>query len=111
MVSIRDIVWVLPDSEDAHGEAWLVMDLAGGGGLFERLVSEGVYSECQAAAVLQQVAMAVYHLHSRGIVHRNIKPEHVVFSEQSQARRLLRTTYYVLLTINHLLLTTHYLLL
>mgnify|MGYP002631291503 CR=1 FL=1 len=84
VVELRDVLWVQPDGENAHGEAWLVMDLAAGGGLFERLVEEGAYSERQAAAVLQQVAMAVYHLHSRGIIHRDIKPENVVFAEKGE---------------------------
>jgi len=79
IVGLRDVVWVQPDSENSKGEVWLVMDLAAGGGLFERLVEEGAYSERQAASVVQQVALAIYHLHSRGIVHRDIKPENVVF--------------------------------
>ena len=54
------------------------MELAAGGGLFERLVDEGAYSEEYAARILQQIAVALYHLHSRGIVHRDVKPENVV---------------------------------
>ena len=33
------------------------------GGLFERLVDEGAYSEEYAAKILQQIAIALYHLH------------------------------------------------
>ena len=81
IVGLLDVVWVKPDHHNQQGEAWLVMELAGGGGLFERLVEEGAYSERQAASVLQQVALAIYHLHSRGILHRDIKPENVVFGD------------------------------
>ena len=60
------------------------MELAAGGGLFERLVDEGAYSEEYAAKILRQIAIALYHLHSRGIVHRDIKPENVVFESEQK---------------------------
>ena len=56
-----------------------MLELASGGGMFERLVSEGAYTEKLASAMMQQVARAIYHLHSRGIIHRDIKPENIVF--------------------------------
>ena len=89
VVALLDVVWVEPDSTNPYGEAALVMDLAAGGGLFERLVEEGAYSEEYAATIIRQIAVALYHLHSRGIVHRDIKPENVVFEseESGQARR------------------------
>ena len=62
------------------------MELAAGGGLFERLVDEGAYSEEYAARILQQIAVALYHLHSRGIVHRDVKPENVVFEMEGDTR-------------------------
>lgn len=78
VVQLLEVVWVKPDEHNAFGEANLVMELAAGGGLFERLVSEGAYTEQLASAIMQQAARAVYHLHSRGILHRDIKPENVV---------------------------------
>ena len=60
--------------------------LAAGGGLFERLVDEGAYSETHASQILRQIAVALYHLHSRGILHRDIKPENVVFESEVRVR-------------------------
>ena len=77
-------MWIAPDDENPFGEAALVMELAAGGGLFERLVDEGAYSEEYAAKILRQIAIALYHLHSRGIVHRDIKPENVVFESEQK---------------------------
>jgi serine/threonine protein kinase len=45
VVTLLDVIWVQPDNVNPHGEAVLVMELAAGGGLFERLVEEGAYSE------------------------------------------------------------------
>lgn len=86
VVALLDVVWVQPDSTNPYGEAALVMELAGGGGLFERLVEEGAYSEEYAAKITRQIAVALYHLHSRGIVHRDIKPENVVFESEEKGK-------------------------
>ena len=83
VVELLEVVYVKPDADNPWGEVNLVMEVAAGGGLFERLVSEGAYSEQLASRIVQQVARAIYHLHSRGIVHRDIKPENVVFDSPS----------------------------
>ena len=75
VVALLDAFWISPDRDNPHGEAALVMEVATGGGLFERLVEDGAYSEEYAAKILQQIAVALYHIHSRGILHRDIKPE------------------------------------
>jgi calcium-dependent protein kinase len=86
VVALLDVVWVQPDNINPYGEAVLVMELAAGGGLFERLVEEGAYSEEYAAKITRQIAVALYHLHSRGIVHRDIKPENVVFESEEKGQ-------------------------
>ena len=86
VVALLDVVWVQPDNINPYGEAVLVMELAAGGGLFERLVEEGAYSEEYAAKITRQIAVALYHLHSRGIVHRDIKPENVVFESKEKGQ-------------------------
>ena len=66
------------DEVSPEGEWHLVMELAEGGELFERLLTHGAYSEKVASQLLRQIARAIYHMHSCGIVHRDIKPENVV---------------------------------
>ena len=90
VVALLDVLWIAPDSQQTHGEAALVMEVAAGGGLFERLVEEGAYSEEYAAKILRQIAVALYHLHSRGILHRDIKPENVVFGEADSGSTLIK---------------------
>jgi len=69
---------VCGDAVCPDGEWHLVMELAEGGELFERLLTHGAYTEKVASQLLRQVARGIYHLHSCGIVHRDIKPENVV---------------------------------
>ena len=68
LVSLIDVV-ELPDARA------LVLELATGGEVFESICEKGCYSERDAALVAKQVALALKHLHSRGIAHRDLKPE------------------------------------
>jgi calcium-dependent protein kinase len=57
----------------------LVMELCSGGSLMDRLATEGVYSEKEAADIMQKLFSGVLHLHSSFICHRDIKPENILF--------------------------------
>ena len=51
----------------------LVMDLVGGGELFERLVDEEFISEMDATFFMKQILHAIQHLHERNILHLDLK--------------------------------------
>ena len=74
-----------PDEASPDGEWHLVMELAEGGELFERLLQHGAYTEKVASDLLKQIASAVYHLHSCGVTHRDIKPENIVLMSDDEA--------------------------
>ena len=67
------------------GEWLLVMELASGGEMFERLVRKGAYSEAVASELMRQISSAIYHMHSCGVCHRDIKPENLVLMDDSDA--------------------------
>lgn len=61
----------------------IVMELCSGGDLYTR----NPYSEKQAAKIVKECLSAVAYLHSRNVIHRDIKYENIMFeSEQPDAR-------------------------
>ena len=60
--------------------AFLVMEMATGGELFDRLVARGPYSEAAAARMLREIVDAVAYIHASGVVHFDLKPENVLLA-------------------------------
>eukprot|EP00966_Prymnesium_polylepis_P218767 5062691-Prymnesium_polylepis.1 len=57
----------------------LVMELATGGELFDRIANRGAYSERDAAQLIKTISDALGYLHARKIVHRDLKPENLLY--------------------------------
>jgi len=74
------------DCQDAFvdcGKLCIIMEMAQGGDLFERIISKKSFSEQEAARVVFQVASALQHLHARGIVHLDLKPENLLYTDDA----------------------------
>ncbi len=70
----------------AIGElVFLVMPYMAGGSLADVLMRDRTVPGPRAAAVSGQVATALDYAHRRGIVHRDIKPDNVLFDEDAHA--------------------------
>jgi len=71
---------ILPvfDSGDAAGQLWYTMPYVRGESLRDRLRREVQLRTDTALNLTKQVADALGHAHSQGIVHRDIKPENIL---------------------------------
>jgi Protein kinase domain len=76
-----NIVEVFDVADSAMAEAFLVTELVRGETLRAFVERERCWPPELAAAVVQQVALALAHAHQAGVVHRDLKPENVTLSE------------------------------
>ncbi|CAG9328796.1 unnamed protein product [Blepharisma stoltei] len=53
------------------------------GGTLESRISNGAFSENDAATVMRGLLSAVHYLHQHDIIHRDIKPENIMFADDS----------------------------
>ena len=73
---------ILPlyDSGNAAGLLYYVMPLVEGESLRDRLDREKQLSQEEAVRIVTEVASALSYAHSRGVVHRDIKPDNILLS-------------------------------
>src|SRR6476646_7083739 len=74
---------ILPlyDSGEAGGRLFYGMPYVRGVALRQRLAAEPQPATDEAVALVRQVAAALDHAHSHGLIHRDIKPENILLHE------------------------------
>lgn len=80
----------LEEVYESHSEIYLVQELCLGGELFDRLDEQPDYhyTEAECARLVKQMLSAVRYLHSKGIIHRDLKLENFLFSSKSSDSEL-----------------------
>ena len=75
----------LEEVYESHSEIYLVQELCLGGELFDRLDEQPDYhyTEAQCARLIKQMLCSVRYIHSKGIIHRDLKLENFLFSNSS----------------------------
>ena len=72
------------DAGDAEGVLFTVMPYMPGGSFADR-IAKGPRPPDEVASVVAQSAMALDYAHRRGIVHRDVKPDNILFDEDGHA--------------------------
>eukprot|EP00954_Amorphochlora_amoebiformis_P026639 1380527-Amorphochlora_amoeboformis.AAC.1 len=62
----------------------VVMELATGGELFERICDQNNFEEKQAQKLAGDLFKALAYMHSKGVAHRDLKPENILFLDESE---------------------------
>ena len=72
------------------GEAYIVMEMAGGQTLRELINREGALDFARAVEIARQVAEGVSVAHRHGIVHRDLKPSNIILARDHQGELLAK---------------------
>lgn len=72
---------------------YLVMQLATGGELYDRIKSKGSFDEKYCCHITQMLLEAVFYLHLNGIIHRDLKPENILFYHPGHDSKILITDF------------------
>jgi hypothetical protein len=80
------IVQVYDLGTAADGTYYIAMEYVPGGTLKDRILTEGSMEAAEAARLASQVADALGVAHTRGIVHRDIKPQNVLLAADGDVK-------------------------
>ncbi|WP_405284228.1 protein kinase [Gaopeijia maritima] len=74
------------DVEEADGHSFIMMEHVGGGSLGDRMRSASPFSATRAVEVMAPVLSALHAAHLAGVVHRDIKPDNILFTESGRPK-------------------------
>ncbi|MCH96109.1 calcium-dependent protein kinase 17-like [Trifolium medium] len=87
--NIVELKGAYEDKQSVH----LVMELCGGGELFDRIIAKGLYTERAAASLLRTIVQIIHTLHSMGVIHRDLKPENFLLLNKDENAPLKVTDF------------------
>lgn len=76
--NILNMLDMLEDSSSLY----LVLELAAGGDLFDKIVSVGGFDEPGARHFFLQILAGLEYCHSKGVIHRDMKPENLLLGDK-----------------------------
>lgn len=79
-------ILAIHDIRQAQGNWFIISEYVAGGTVRHLLSNVGTLPVNEACRVVSQACSALYYTHSRGVIHRDIKPDNVMFTESLQVK-------------------------
>merc|ERR1719487_920076 len=76
------VLGIVEMTEDA--EAYYVVMERAGSELFDFLATEEDVKESECQRIIREILLAAEHFHKNGLVHRDIKPDNIVFQGKEE---------------------------
>ena len=76
----------LYDQLEDDKKIYLVLEYAGSSTLLDFLKHKKVLTEPQAARILVELCLALKHMHEKGVMHRDLKPDNVLMTSSGQVK-------------------------
>jgi len=92
----------LEDVIDTPNFLFIVLELAEGGELFDKIIEKTKLNENEAKLHFFQIASAISYLHSKKICHRDLKPENVLLCTTDETQPIVKITDMGLSKLVHL---------
>jgi serine/threonine protein kinase len=75
-IHLYTIIWAVNSfSSFFKAHTYIVLELLRGGELLDRIRKKGRYTESEARRIMRKLISALNYMQSRGVVHRDLKPE------------------------------------
>ncbi len=76
------------ESGNLHGADFIAMEYIPGQTLSKQVQADGPLSLARAARIFREIALALEHVHARGLIHRDIKPSNIMITPHDHAKVL-----------------------
>ena len=87
LCSAEDSILACTDAFDWRGKIWIFVELMDGGALTDMVVENaGKLNEDVCAYILRQVLYGLDFLHSKSIIHRDIKSDNILFNRDGDIK-------------------------
>lgn len=70
---------------ETNEHTYLIMEYLRGGELLDMITAQKYFTEREASAVMEVIAITVKHLHDNGVVHRDLKPSNIMYGDDHKS--------------------------
>lgn len=82
----------LEDVVETEDELFIILELADGGELFDKIIEKTKLQEDEAKLHFYQMVHAIEYLHTKNIAHRDLKPENILLVSDDDLNPVIKVT-------------------